>query len=413
MISGATRGSGYGDALPHHLMKSENEVTMISARGLGSHDLHDQIRELVAQSAGGRTDRPIYHVFCSPDPAIADNAAARGRFWALFEAEFGMAGQPYCGVEHRKGGRLHEHRVYSIIHASGAVVNLSWDYARREKCGRIVEFEFGMDAVPSKHARLISKRLRQDRRSDVADWLVASGTLESARPVARLTPRERLIEERTGIVLDDLRRATLAAWRETQDGPAFLTALRARGLDLRQGRVGPVVVDAGGATHLATRMLGAAARRFEGERILAATVKARLDNMQLEGMTDGKRGPRTATGYAGTAAQRDPGGLGPPGSGRVGLRRPGGDPVRPDGGGVGRDGRGPGHALGRLRAITPARGLVLRRGLNRLDPMLARYGAAAARARQAAERIDATAAYDQRRAWALWGLTNIWGLPLR
>ena len=413
MISGATRGSGHGDALPDHLLKSENDVAVIAARGLGSLGLHDQVRELLAQSAGGRTDRPIYHVFCSPDPTIADNAGARLRFWTLFEAEFGMAGQPYCGVEHRKGGRHHEHRVYGIVRSSGTVVDLSWDYARREKCGRIVEFEFGMDAVPSKHARAIAKRLRQDRQSDVADWLVASGTLESARPVARLTPRERMTEERTGIGLDDLRRETLAAWRETSDGPAFLVALRARRLDLRWGRVGPVVVDASGASHLVTRVLGAAARRFEGARILAATVKARLGNLQLEETTDGRRGHHAAAGNTGTPAPRDLGGPGTAGTGRVGLRRPGGDPVRPDGGGVGRDGCGPGPALGRLRAISPTRGLVLKRGLTGLAPMLAQYGAAAARARHAAERIDAGAKHDQRRAWALWGGTDIWGLPLR
>lgn len=413
MISGATRGSGHGDALPHHLMKAENEVAIIPARGLGSLTLHDQVRELVAQAAGGRTDRPIYHVFCSPDPAIADNAAARGRFWALFETEFGMAGQPYCGVEHRKGGRLHEHRVYGIVRPSGTVVNLSWDYARREKCGRIVEFEFGMEAVPSKHARSIAKRLRQDRRSDVADWLVASGATESARPVAKLTPRERMTEERTGIGLDDLRRATLAAWRETGNGPAFLAALRVRGLDLRQGRVGPVVVDASGATHLATRILGAAARHFEGARIPAATVKARLFDLQLEGTTDGRRGHRAAPGDAGAPASRDPGGPGAPGPGRVEFRRPGGDPVRPDGGGIGRHGGGPGTAMGRLRSLTPSRRHVLRRRLNGIDPMLARYAATAARARHAADRIDAEATSDQRRAWTLWGLTDIWGLPLR
>ncbi|SFG57969.1 relaxase/mobilization nuclease domain-containing protein [Methylobacterium gossipiicola] len=413
MISGATRGSGRGDALPAHLLKSENEVTVIPARGLGSTTLHDQVRELVAQSAGGRTDRPIYHVFCSPDPGIADDAAVRERFWTLFESEFGMAGQPYCGVEHRKGGRLHEHRVYGVVRPSGAVVDLAWDYVRREKCGRIVEFEHGMEAVPSKHARSIARRLRQDGRPDVANWLVASGCTESVRPVARLTPCERATEERTDVALDDLRRATLSAWRETSDGPAFMAALRVRGLDLRRGRVGPVIMDATGTAHLATRVLGAASRRFEGERILAAVVRARLGNLQLEEMTDGRRGHRAAPGDAGTPAPCDPGGPRTAGAGRVGFRRFGGDPFGPDGGGIGRDGRGPGPAMGRLRAITPARGLVLRRGLNRLDPMLTRYGAATARARHATDRIDADAARDQRRAWALWGLTDIWGIPLR
>lgn len=77
--------------------------------------------------------------------------------------------------------------------------------------------------VPSKHARAVERALRREGRSDVADRLVASGSTKAKRPVARLTPRERLIEEHTGVAFDDLRRLTLAAWRETADGPGFLT----------------------------------------------------------------------------------------------------------------------------------------------------------------------------------------------
>ncbi len=73
----------------------------------------------------------------------------------------------------------------------------------------------------------------------MADWLLASGTTEAARPVARLSPQERLIEERTGVPLDDLRAAALAAWRASETGEGFLAALREGGLDLRQGRSGP------------------------------------------------------------------------------------------------------------------------------------------------------------------------------
>lgn len=412
MITGATRGSGLGNALARHLLKDKNEVTVIAARGLGSTSLEEQLQELVAQSAGGRTDRPCYHTFCSPDPAIADNPAVRRRFWELFEAEFDVSLQPYCGVEHRMNGRLHEHRVYGLVRPSGKVVDLSWDYIRREKCARIVEFEFGMQAVPSKHSRTILGRLRREGRHDVADWLLASGTTEALRPVARLTPRERLVEERTGVILDDVRRAALAAWRETTDGAGFLAALRVRGLDLRQGRSGPVVVDGAGTAHLATRLLGVAARRFEGERIPAATVKERLGNLELEGMTGGRSGHHAAPGRAGQGAARDPGGPGAPGTGRVGIRRSGGDPGGPDGGGIGRDGRGSGLALERLRACQTGRGILMRRRLGGLNASLARYGAAADRARHALDRLDARADHDRRRAWALWGSTDIWGLPL-
>lgn len=126
MISGATRGRGLGSALAKHLMKPGNDhVALIPARGLGSATLAGQIRELVAISLGGRTDRPVYHVHADPDPGIADNAGARALFWSLFEREFGLGDQPFCGVEHVKHGRRHEHRVYGLVRPSGGVVDLA------------------------------------------------------------------------------------------------------------------------------------------------------------------------------------------------------------------------------------------------------------------------------------------------
>lgn len=409
MITGATRGQGRGGALVRHLLKEDNEATLLPSRGLGATTLAEQVREIVALSASGRTDRPVYHVFCSPDPSIPDNAAARRRFWMLFEAEFDMAGQPYCGVEHRKGGRTHEHRVYGLVRSSGRVVSLAWDYARREKCGRIVECEFGMAAVPSKHARAVATRLRQDGRHDVADWLVASGTTTRERPVAPLTPRERLVGERTGIALDDVRRVVLAAWRAAADGPGFAAALRERGLDLRRGRAGPVIIDAGGGVHSATRLLGAASRRHEGQRIPAATVKAFLADLDIKGVNDGNRDP-APSGRAGAPAPRHPGHPGADGGGER-VRRPRGDLGRPDGGGGGRRECGEGPSLQRLRASAPGQRIAVRRHLNRL---MSGYGyrAAAMRARAAAERIEAGSKRERERDWALWGLTDIWGLPL-
>lgn len=414
MITGASRGRGLGDALARHLLKPENEaIVPVAARGLGGATLPEQIRELVALSLGGRTARPIYHVHADPDPELADNAGARALFWRLFEAEFGLERQPFCGVEHVKGGRRHEHRVYGLVRPSGSVVDLAWDYPRREKCTRIVEFTFGLEPVSSKHARAVTRRLREEGRGDVADWLVASGTTESPRPIAPLSPEERLIQERTGLPLDILRRAAFAAWNASVDGPGFAAALRARGLDLRQGREGPVVVDAAGTAHLATRLIGAAARRFEGRRIRAADVRARLADLTLEEPKNGKRGPHAAPGVAGPVAARDPGRAGAAGGGRgLGVRRPGGGPDRPDGGDRRRGRGGAGPALGRLRALPPARGHYLRRRLLHFDPAVERYFAEAERVQAALERLEAENAYERDRARALWGLTDIWGIPL-
>lgn len=413
MISGATRGTGVGTALAKHLMKDENEVTVLPGRGLGSATLEGRIAELVALSAGGRTDRPVYHVHCSPDPSIAGETAARARFWVLFEREFGMEGQPWCGVEHVKKLRRHEHRIYTVAKLDGGIVDLRFDFIRREKIARIVEFEHGMAPVPSKHARAIVVALRRDGRDDVVDWLVAAGMTTIARPVAPLTPRDRLVQERTGVDLDDVRRAALAAWRASKDGEGFLAALRERGLDLRQGRVGPVVVDQAGTAHLATRVIGAAARRFEGERIPAAAVKVRLNGMELEVYRNGSDGNLAKAGRPGSAPARDRGRSGATGAGGLHLRRPGGDVVGPDAGGGGRDGRRPGDPLERLRTCTAARGAVLRRRLTHLDVSIGPYLAAADRARAAIERIEEVASGRRTREWALWGAKDIWGIPVR
>lgn len=416
MISGATRGRGIGDALARHLLNPENEaVVVIPARGLGSAGLTAQVRELVALSLGGRTDRPIYHVHLDPDAGIADEVAARARWWALFEAEFGMEGQPFCGVEHVKHGRHHEHRVYGLVRPDGSVIDLAWDYPRREKVSRIVEHAFGMAPVASKHARSLARRLRDEGRPDVADWLTRSGSLERARPIAPLTPAERLQQERTDTPLDAVRRAALAAWHDSADGPTFLAALRARGLDLRRGRKGAVIIDGSGGAHLATRVIGAAARRFEGKRILAAAVKERIGSLTLEAVGHGWNGNRAPVRRAGSAAAGDRrnAGAGAERDRGLGIRGPDRGTGGPDGGGGRGDDGGAGHALRRLRTLPPGRALILRRGLSGLDPAVASCLSAAERARAAVARIEERNAYEKERAWRLWGLKDIWGIPLR
>ncbi|WP_284211900.1 relaxase/mobilization nuclease domain-containing protein [Methylobacterium brachythecii] len=401
MISGAMRGRGEGDALAKHLVKPENdEVAVIVPRGLGSPDLKGQIRELVAMSLGGRTAEPIYHCHCNPEDAIADNAGARRRWWELFEREFGLGQQPYCGAEHFKHDRRHEHRVYGLVRPDGRVIDLRHDFARREKISRIVEFEHGAPAVPSKHARLIEATLRREGRTDVADWLVASGTLDAERPVAALSPQERLIQERTGVRLDDLRTATLAAWRASDDGASFLAALRARGLDLREGRSGAVVVDGTGTAHLATRLVGAAARREDGTRIPAAAVKERLAGLTLQTHGDGN-GRQAGPDHrgAGGAAQAPGGAHQCPGSGRdargeVALGGAGG--AHADGGRS--DGSAHERALDRLAARPGAARLRARLRLMPRD-----------RNEALADRIDAI---RHRQPIAMpGGPLDIWGIP--
>ncbi|CAM2879412.1 hypothetical protein JHFBIEKO_0266 [Methylobacterium mesophilicum] len=368
MISGAMRGKG-GDALARHLLKDENDsVAVIAPRGLGSPDLVHQVRELVAMSLGGRTDAPCYHVHVDPETEISDNAGARRRWWALFEREFKLAGQPYCGAEHVKHGRGHEHRVYSLVRRDGGVVDVAWDYARREKVSRIVEYEFGLAPVPSKHGRSIAKALREEGREDVADWLEASGTLDAERPVAALSPTERLVQERTGVSLASVRAAALGAWHASTDGEGLREALRERGLRLHAGRSGPVVYDESGAAHLLTRLIGAASKAADGQRIPAAAVRARLENATLTQAGDDNGLDHGQVVGAGATAAGDPDGAGAGGGGgRAGAVGPDRGPAVPDD--RGRDaGRGdPRPALRRLRGLSLVDGRALARRLRGLD----------------------------------------------
>ena len=391
MISGAVRGRGLGDALAKHLLKPENDsVEVIPPRGLGSPSLIGQMRELVALSLGGRTNQPAYHVHCDPDLAIVDNAGARRRWWSLFEKEFRLGSQPYCGAVHIKHSREHEHRVYSLVRRDGGVVDTAWDYARREKVSRIVEFEHGLPPVPSKHARSIIKSLREEGRGDVAAWLEAAGMADIERPVAPLSPEERLIQERTGVVLGDVRAAALAAWHASDDGEGLRDALRERGLRLHAGRSGPVVYDESGAAHLLTRLVGAASKASDGQRIPASAVRARLENVTLTQAGDQADGrDYGAPRGAGQSVGGDLGGAGAGGGDRGGgAGRPCSGSDRLDDGGE-RPGRGdPRPALRRLRGLSvlDARALTRRlRGLDaarlaELDRERARLGNGVARA---------------------------------
>ncbi len=81
--------------------------------------------------------------------------------------------------------------------ADGSVIDLAWDYQRREKISRIVEHAFGMAPVASKTRPEPGAAPARGRSPDVADWLARSGSLERACPIAPLTPTERLQQERT------------------------------------------------------------------------------------------------------------------------------------------------------------------------------------------------------------------------
>ena len=270
-----------GDALARHLLsrKDGQDVHVLPARHLAGETLRDQIAELVAVSSHGRTSRPVHHVHVDP-PVGSDASAVMNFFVQAYETEFGLHDAPRCAVRHRKRGREHFHVVWSLVREDGKVIDLSHDYARREKVSRVTEHACGLPFVPGKHNRAVHAALLKDSRRDVADAMVADGLLDRRRPVAKSTPRERAQAERTGIPVRQLRIHALAAWRASENGQAFASLLSKLGLRLAQGDRGVVVVDRAGSAHSLARVLAAAARQ-DGERITAAMVRTRIAGLDL------------------------------------------------------------------------------------------------------------------------------------
>lgn len=274
MISGATRGRG-GDKLARHLMKGGQAI---EPRHLGGEDLKEQLRGLVAGASHGRTGRPVYHVHCDP---VGDQAEQmRTRFFELFESEFGLEDQPMCGAVHAsKDGRPdHEHRAYSLVRDDGSVIDLSHDYARREKVARIIEHEFGQPFVVGKHNRAVHSVLLIER-PDVAAAMELAGLLDVDRPSA-LSPQDRHQQERTKVSKSEVQAAAWTAWKASDDGKSLETALANSGLRLAQGDKAAVIVDATGNTHPLARLISAAAKA-EGEKIPAKIIKERIANTSL------------------------------------------------------------------------------------------------------------------------------------
>lgn len=147
MIAGATRGAG-GPALAIHLLKRKGgqQVHVFPARYLASENLADQIAEIVAAGAHGHTDKRVYHVHIDP-PEDCDFRAVINSFVTYFEEEFDLRECARAGVIHKKNGRLHAHFVYSPIKPDGKMINLSHEYARREKLCRITEFRHGLELI--------------------------------------------------------------------------------------------------------------------------------------------------------------------------------------------------------------------------------------------------------------------------
>ena len=285
MIQGAINRQAKMDLAKHLTSTDENDVVeVLPARGVVAETIVDQLLELRARSAHGRTVHPLHHLHVDPSTDWTDMQYAR--HLELYEREFGLTNQPRIATVHRKHGRVHRHYVYMLVRRDGRTIPMRHDYARREKISRILEYEFGEPHVVGKHNRAVAAALKDEGRIDVASSMEAAGLLDAERPVAAISSAQRQQQKRTGVEKTRIQRIVLAAWQTTDDGASFERALEALGLSLAMGDKIPMVVDHTGNAHPLARMIGKASKATTGVRILAAEVRARLEMLVLRPLAD-------------------------------------------------------------------------------------------------------------------------------
>ena len=292
MLSGETRGSG-GAALVRHLESTAwgQTVQHIQGRFLAASTFPGQVAELVLSAKGARTSRPLLHVHVDP-PVGADNIRTIRHWLRLFEAEFGLEGQPRAGVLHRgKGGttRLHGHFVYSVVLPNRKVVDLRNSYRRREKVSGIAAYELGLPMPPVPRPRSIHRALLAEGRHEVAKWVAGhSRAIRSPVRVSNLSPQQRHIAERTRVDYRDLQVSLLSAW-PPRDARHFRNALLDRGIALATGRKAVVLVDQSGTPHPLARTLRQACRHHGLSPPSAAQVQRLLSSLELPTLEHGKQ----------------------------------------------------------------------------------------------------------------------------
>jgi hypothetical protein len=280
VIQAAKRGRGNVKLAIYLLQAGVNEeVTVLPARGVVAADLPSQLQEMVARTAHGRTHKPVLHLHV--DPSTEWTEQQYEHHLELYEAEFGLTGQPRLAVQHRKHGRGHRHYIWTIVRPDGRMVSLSNDYARRERISRILEFELGEPHVAGRHNRAVVAALRREGRVDVVESMEAAGLLAVERPVARQSSAQRKQEARTRVRQEIVERIATAAWHNTAEGSAFERALEAHGLALAMGDDVPVLVDRTGSAHSLRRLIGRKVRGDGGRRLSVAEVQRRIAGLLL------------------------------------------------------------------------------------------------------------------------------------
>ena len=273
ILKGNQRGGG--QQLAAHLMNSfDNErVEIADVRGAVAQDLSGAFAEWQAQGRATKIKKKYYYsLSLNPDPA--QGKLTREQYFDLLERierSLKLVDQPRAVVFHEKRGddgvlREHGHAVWSRVDTSGEktkAVDIAHDRLKLRTVTRQFCREYGLD-LPNGMKPGKNKDSRRDIFNDRAENL-----------------GERQQKERTGIPREQRMADISACWKETNNGAAFVQAMKAKGYHLARGDSRDyVVVDLHGEVHSLSRQLSSVVRPKEMKQRLSAYPPHRLPDVQ-------------------------------------------------------------------------------------------------------------------------------------
>jgi hypothetical protein len=249
--------------LEAHLLKDRG--TRIEMLNSVAPDLHSVISDIMLSKDGSRAEAAFLHIVISPSTDMTDDEIRRAAEIVMkhFEATDHQAALIFHDKDRANGkGGKHGHLVLSRIGPGGNVVAAGFEKIKLETAMRIVEFELGEPVNLGRHHASAIKWLRNNGRSDVAEWLELSHGSSPEKPSSAVSPEKRQKILRHGVDLATATAILRTAWERSDNASAFVSALYEQGFQIAPGEKPGVFIV---STHSGTE-IGALDRLLKQKR---------------------------------------------------------------------------------------------------------------------------------------------------
>ena len=272
-------------------------------------DIESYFMELTDLTSHANSKQPILHAYFSPDSTTEFTDEQYNRFWQRYEREFGLQEQPFCEVEHLGKNRFgelrrHYHRAYSIVKEDGTCLRMDHHRQRNEKIARMTEvienqeltkgaFNLSvlkalgetLKALKSKEMLTADEMVYLDEVERAHKAISKSHIIEGSRPIPRMSDRQRLQQERTGVDFEAFTKTVWDTWNETMrrnhSVERFQAELMSMNYMLVRGKKCLLVVNDKGHYETLVNLLKKPEIEKNGARIPAGEINKYFENVNL------------------------------------------------------------------------------------------------------------------------------------